>query len=506
VTGRRLCTLLFLGALLLPAQLRDVEKKVTEFTLANGMHFIVLERHQAPVIAFHTLIVVGSAQDPGGQTGLAHLFERLAFKGTETIGTTNWAAEKKALDDLEAIYDRMAAERNKGFRANPGQIASLEIDLRRAIEVAQSLEDRGEFERVIQQNGGVGLSCHVTADTSETSYNLPSNRAELWFLMESQRLTHPVFRDFYGERTASVAEEQNNLGTRPVALLQQALLATAFAAHPYRNPLHGWLSDAVNLRQADAKAFFETYYVPGNMVMALVGDVDPSEAHRLAEKYFGAIPAKALPPSLHTEEPAQMGPKSVTVWGNGQPLLVVGYKRPSQSNPADMAFDLLRAILSQGPTAWLTKDLVEEKRIAQTANAIATFPGGRYNNLFVFQVVPAPNHTLPESQKALDDLLARLIAKPVDAETLARVKNMMRGQIVRIMGNNERLAVLLPEYYATFGDWRKLFTSLNDVDRLTGEILQNVAAQCFVPANRTVAYYTDAAHPVSSPSGEKGPQ
>jgi predicted Zn-dependent peptidase len=507
VTGLRFGTLLCLGVLVLPAQqLRDAERKVTEFTLSNGMHFILLERHQVPVVSFHTLVNAGFAQDPAGQSGLAHLLERLAFKGTENIGTRNWAAEKKALEDVEDVYDRMMAERNKGVRASQIQLAALELDADRAAGMAQSQEDPGEFERVFQENGGVGLSCRTTPDSIETSYSLPSNRIELWFLMESQRLAHPVFREFYQERSAILTEIQNSVDTKPLPKLRQALLATAFAAHPYRNPPLGWPSDVANLRRADAKAFVDTYWVPGNIVMGIVGDVDPASAQRLAERYFGTIPAKPLPAVIHTQEPPQLGPKTVALLGSGQPLLMVGYKRPSQTHADDLALDVVRMILGEGQAGWMYKELVEEKRIAQAVEADDTFPAGRYTSLFVFTVSPARDRTVEENQKALDELLARFIAKPVDADTLARVKNMLRGRIARLLGSNQELAALLPAYYAGYGDWRKLFNVLSGYDHLTAEDLQRVAARYFTPANRTAAYLSDAVQPVLPPSGKGGPQ
>jgi predicted Zn-dependent peptidase len=506
VIGLRFGTLLCLGALFLPAQeLREYESKVTEFTLSNGLHFILLERHQVPVVSFRTYVNAGSAQDPAGQTGLAHMLERLAFKGTESVGTGNWAAEKKALEDLEAAYDRLEQERNQGLRANPSKIALLEADVGAASAAALKEQNPGEFARAIQENGGVGVSCHATPDSIETSYDLPSNRIELWFLLESQRLAHPVFRDFYTERQLARAEIRNTVESRALPKLQQALLATAFAAIPYRNPVLGWPSDVANLRPSGAKAFFDTYYVPGNIVIAIVGDVDPANARRLADRYFGAIPAKPLPPLMHTAEPP-MGPKSVALWADTQPLLLIGYQRPGDTSRDDAAFDLIRMILADGRTGWMYNDLVEEKRIAQGVEAIATFPSGRYVNLFVLTVIPARDHTLEENRKALDDLLARFESKPVDAGTLARVKNMVRGRIARRLGSNQQLAALLPSYYVTYGDWRKLFTVANDFDHLTAEELQRVAVQYFIPANRTIAYITNVAQPVTLPSGPGGPQ
>src|SRR6184192_3598412 len=127
--------LLLLAPLLASAQdLKDFEKKVTEFTLGNGLHFIVLERHEAPVVSFNTYVNAGSLDDPNGQTGLAHMFEHMAFKGTPWIGSKNWPEEKKARDEVEQIYARLEEERRKGLRANREKIGSLENQLKAAID------------------------------------------------------------------------------------------------------------------------------------------------------------------------------------------------------------------------------------------------------------------------------------------------------------------------------------------------------------------------------------
>src|SRR5262249_2952127 len=158
---------------------------------------------------------------------------------------------------------------------------------------------------------------------------LPANRIELWFLMESQRLQHPVFREFYRERQVVIDEDQ-----APQANPQRKLLvnfgATAFAAQPYRNPTRGWPADVASLRAPAPKRFFEKYYTPSNMVVAIAGDVQPAEVRRLAEKYFGAIPARPAPLLVHTVDPPQPGPKTVVVEANGPALLAIGYKRPDE--------------------------------------------------------------------------------------------------------------------------------------------------------------------------------
>src|SRR5450755_2441441 len=131
---------------LLAAQsLSDFEKRITEFTLANGLHFIIFERHEAPVISFHTYVNAGSVDDPTGETGLAHMFEHMAFKGTETIGTRDWPNEKKALDAIEEVYDRLEAERNRGPKADRDTLGALDMRLKMAIDQAQAYVEPNEY-------------------------------------------------------------------------------------------------------------------------------------------------------------------------------------------------------------------------------------------------------------------------------------------------------------------------------------------------------------------------
>src|SRR5690242_1523465 len=281
----RLCAFLVVGCLCLPAQnLKDFEKKVTEFSLANGLHFIVVERHEAPVVSMHTYVNAGSVDDPSGATGIAHMFEHMAFKGTESIGTANWAEEKKALAAVETAYDRLDAERNKGPKADPARIKALDKQVQAAIERAQSYVIPNEYPRIIEENGGAGLNASTSFDSTEYFYSLPSNRIELWFLLESQRFLQPVFREFYKERDVVLEENRMRVQSSPQGKLLEDFLATAFEAHPYRNPPSGWPSDIVNLRLSDARKFYEKYYVPANITIGIVGDVHPAEARRLAEK------------------------------------------------------------------------------------------------------------------------------------------------------------------------------------------------------------------------------
>lgn len=488
--------IVFLLPLTLGAQnLKEFEKKVTEFTLANGLHFIVLERHEAPVVSFHTYVKAGSLEDPEGESGLAHMFEHMAFKGTESIGSRNWPLEKKAMADIEQVYNRLDAERNAGPRADPAKVQALQAELKQAIDKADSFVEPNLYPRIIEQNGGVGLNAQTGTDATEYYYSLPSNRIELWFLLESQRFIHPVFREFYKERDVVMEEYRMRIESNPQGKLMQMFLATAFAAHPYRRTGAGWPSDIQRLRTDEAWQFFDEYYVPANMVIAIVGDVNPVEAKRLAEKYFGPMPKRPLPSTFCTTEPKQDGPKDVKVKSPSQPMLLIGYKRPDEYDQDDAVFDVISNILGSGRTGELYKEMVRDKKISLMAGSASTFPDGRYPNLFVFMMAPSLGHTVADNEKAFDGILERFKSEKVSPEQLARVKTKARAGLIRTLTGNAGLASLLTSYYADYGDWRKMFTSLDDINKVTAEDVQRVAKKYFVPEGRTIAYtYQPAAN------------
>ena len=480
---------LLAGVLTLPAQdIKEFEKKVTEFTLPNGLQFLVVERHEAPAVSFATYVRAGTANDVTGRTGLARLFERILMTGTETIGSKNWLEEHKAMDAAEDVYDQLEAERNLGPKASQSRVDTLQMQLRIAIDTAGRYGQSGAYANLIEENGSTRLAANVSADAAEYSYSLPSNRIELWFLMESQRLMRPVFRDFYKERDAAVEKKEKRLKTSTQARLFTAFTASAFQAHPYRNPAGGWPGELANVRRSEARAFFDRYYVPGNVVMAIVGDVNPGEARRMAEKYFGAWPAKPLPPFVRAQEPPQPGPRSVVVEAGTAPIALVGYKRPNQFDRDDAAFDVLQLILSHGKTGLLYRELVTDKHLAQRVDATATFPGGLYPNLFLLAMVAAQGHTIEENQKALDDFLLRLKQQRLDQATIARAKAQARLLLINRLASNAGMASILTTYHGSYGSWRKLFTAADDLNKVTAEDIQRVLIRYFVPAGRTTAY------------------
>jgi predicted Zn-dependent peptidase len=475
-------------ALPLGAQnLKEFEKNVTEFTLQNGLHFIVLERHAAPVASFHTYVNAGSVDDPKGRTGVAHMFEHMAFKGTPDIGGTNPAAERLALTAVEKAYDELEAEKRKGPRADEAKVKALDEALDKAIEKANSYVVPNLYPRIIEENGGVGMNASTSSDSTNYFYNFPSNRVELWFYLESARFLNPMFREFYKERSVVREERRMRIESDPQGKLIEQLLGVSLIAHPYRVPGVGWATDIENLRVSDARAFYEKYYTPSNITIAIAGDVSPAKIKQLAETYFGRLPKKPLPEPVITEEPPQEGGRRVLVESPSQPMELIAYHRPDQNDKDDAVFDVIDGVLSAGRTSILYKTLVRDKQLSLAAGAEASLPGSKYPNLFLFYLYPNQGHTLEENEKELDTVIENFKKEKVDAATLARVKTRTRAGLIRQLDNNAGLARLLASYHVNYGDWRKLFTSIEDIEKVTADDVQRVAKQYFTPENRTVA-------------------
>jgi predicted Zn-dependent peptidase len=206
-----------------------------------------------------------------------------------------------------------------------------------------------------------------------------------------------------------------------------------------------------------------------------------------------------LPALVTTTEPPQNGPKTVILETPGLPVTAVVYKRPSQYDKDNLPLDLIQIILAQGRTAMLYNELVQEKRLAQQAQAIAASPDGRFPNLFVFLLVPAQGRTVEANQRALEELLQRFTSTLVDPQVLERAKAQQRANLVRRMTSNRDLAGLLALHSATYGDWRRLFTTLDDLNQVKAEDMQRAASRYFVATGRTTVYTVLPGQSIAAP-------
>ena len=464
--------------------LAQFEPSVTEFTLDNGMTFIVVERHDAPVASFFTYADVGSVDEPTGQTGVAHMFEHMAFKGTRILGTLDLGAELEALDAEEQAYLELRTARLTG--APDAEVQALEERFVAARDSAVLYREEAAFDGVLTRAGAVGLNAFTSADQTGYFYSLPSNKVELWFATESDRFANPVLREFYQERDVVMEERRLRTESNPVGRLFEEFVTTAFKAHPYGQPTVGHLSDLMNLSRSEAEDFFERYYNVNNLTVAIVGDVGPTEVRQLAERYFGPIPGVPEPDPVRTTEPDQLGERRVTIVDQAQPFLFVGYHRPSASSPDDAAFTVLADILDAGRTSRFYGALVETERAVQTA-VLPAFPGEKYPALFTVIGVPAPGVDPDSLERDLYAVLDSVVETGVTAEELARAQTRARAQLVQSLESNQGLGIALAEAEVLDGDWRAVFRQLDAIEAVTAADVQRVARETFRRENRTVA-------------------
>ena len=467
--------------------LASFEKRTTTKKLDNGLTIIISERHDAPVFSYATYVNAGSAQEVPGITGLAHMFEHMAFKGSDLVGTKNWETEKQALERVEKAY----AEYDRARRAETGRdeakITELEKAWRDAIAEADKHLVDNEFSEIVRGAGGVGMNAGTGSDSTVYFFSMPSNRFELWAFLESERFRYPIFRQFYKERDVVFEERRMRTESSPFGRLIEQFLTTAFSAHPYGFPTVGWPSDLRSFSSADAQAFFEKYYVPANMVISIVGDVNAAEAMPIIEKYFGRLPKKPAPEPLRTVEPPQIGERTVVLRETSQPIYLEGYHRPAVTHPDNATYDVISMLMSSGRTARLYKSLVRDKKIAAQAGGFNGFPGEKYPHLFAFLGVTTPGHTPDEIAAGIAEEVEKIKKEDVPAEELQSVKTRVRAGLLRQLDSNAGLALQLASYQTLYGDWRELFREVERIDKVTSADVKRVANDLFVPSKRTIA-------------------
>jgi predicted Zn-dependent peptidase len=463
--------------------LAEMANKVQEVQLANGLRILVLERHDAPVVAFATAVNVGSVDENTGETGLAHMFEHMAFKGSTTIGTSDWEKEKVALDDVEKSF--LALKRAKLEKKPKDQLEKLRKEFEQAQEAADKFVNRDEFSTIITRNGGAGLNAFTSADQTVYHVELPANRLELWFHLESDRFRDPVLREFYKEKGAVEEERRMRTESNPIGGLFEEFLAGAFRAHPYGRPVIGHMSDLDVLSATAAKKFFARFYTPNNMVIAIVGDVTKARVQELAEKYFGPMPRGPELEPVPTIETPQKGERRVDVVADAQPVVILGWHGPSVREEDTVALDALTDVLSAGRTSRFYRSLVVQKKVAVQAQIGIGDPGQKYPNLTVAFAVPAPGKTTDDCVEAIEEELERVKTELVSEEELAIVKTRARANFIRGLRGNMGLAQGLAIRQTIHGDWRELFTYPDKVAKLTPKHLQDVAKKYLVRAHRT---------------------
>lgn len=462
-----------------------IKSQVKVHVLDNGMKFIVLERHEAPVVSFHVYADVGSANESYGITGISHLLEHMAFKGTQIVGTRDYKAEAKILEELDVLYDEIKREKAKP-KPDPEKLKAMEEKFETLRKKAKEYVINNEYFDMMMREGDRGVNAYTSNDATQYINSLPSNKVEFWMAMTSDRFLNPVFREFFKERDVVMEERRLGLETRPMGKLIEDFTAAAFKAHPYHHSVVGHMSDVEKITRKDVEEYFKKFYGPSNLTVGIVGDVKAEEVFKLAEVYFGRIPSGTKPEAVRTKEPEQWGERRVIVETKSQPIMIVGYHCPDARHKDSRPLEAMANIIGQGRSSRLNQVLVKEKKVAVAVVSIFGFPSDKFSNLTVFYAVPSRGHTSAECLELIDEEIEKIKKESVTPEELTKFKRGAVKGILSQMKSNSRMAALLTYADVVLGDWKLMFEQIEEIRAITAEEVKRVANKYLVKKHRTI--------------------
>jgi len=490
LTRNRFCLLmagLIIFCWVVPAWAIDLEKKVVKSKLDNGLTILMLERKFSPTVSLYIRHRVGAVDEVKGQSGAAHVLEHMMFKGTTTIGTKNYEAEKKLLMQIEQIGQALDNERMRQDKADQKRMEQLAAHLKKLQDEHRRYYIPNEIDRLYTENGGLDMNASTGQDVTTYHVSLPANKIELWARIEADRLLHPVFREFYTERDVILEERRQGTETSPDGKLYESFMGKAYAVHPYGLPIIGLPQDLTYMSQASIRHIHQKYLSPNNIVIAVVGDINARKTLKLIDQYFGRIPKDNSLSATIPAEPPQTEERKVEVLFDANPSMIIGYHKPTAPAAEDYIFDVLETILSKGRTSRLYSTLVLQKQIAESISVHNGMPATRYPNLFAISARPRHPHTNDELQTAIFQELEDIKKHPVSDQELIKAKNQLKMDYMKSLDSNSELASILSYYELLLGDYRYFSNYISHIDKVTAMDIQAAAAKYLVAENRTIA-------------------
>lgn len=453
-----------------------VQEKIETLKLDNGLTFILYKRGEAPVFGGVVSVKVGGIDEPEGKTGIAHLLEHMAFKGTTTLGTKDYATERLLLEKEEALEQKNLKERLT--KAEEQELETIRSQL-------LSVWDTEAFDREFKIRGATGMNASTDADLTKYYVQLPRTGLNYWCWIESERILNPVLRQFYTERNVVLEERRMRFDDDPSGAAYEQLLLNSYTAHAYRNPVIGYKSDIQKITATDLEQFRKKYYVPSNIVIGLVGDVDLKRDEKIIRHYFERIPKGEDPVRNISQEPPQVLQKIVTIQKEASPQLYISYHKPIFPDKKDVYLTVLQEILAGSTLTPLYKELVGKQRVAVSVS-VEEAPGYRAPNLLVFMLVPSAisdnDRLLNSYDKVIDDFLKQ---KPSE-EVVRIAKRKIANQYLDLFNDSLGFARLLSSSQLLYGDWRELFSWYDELLKVTADDVMNAAQDVLKTSNRTV--------------------
>jgi predicted Zn-dependent peptidase len=490
---------IFFAAISTP--LRAQQVPVQEVTLNNGMKLLMVERHDEPSVAGGWVAHVGSANEAPGITGLAHLFEHMMFKGTRTIGTKDYKKDLQILSEQEKIRDEMREEEAKmrqEFRE--GKIDDLmkpenktprwrELNQQflKLVADERAIMVKNEFDQIYSSQGATGMNAFTMQDLTAYFESVPANKLELWMWMESERIFHPVFREFYAERDVVFEERRMRTDSTPLGKFEEEAEAMTWESAPYHWPVIGWPSDISSYSKAQADDFYSKYYTPQNITLILVGDFNAPDVEKLVRKYFERIPhGKHNPPDVLTTEVPQLAEKRMYAEVEANPQIDIEWHTVPFVHKDVPALRVLAQLLSTR-TGRLYKGLVLGSGVATSVDAGQQ--SQKWAGLFDISGEAKEGKTPEDVEQGIYAQLEILKKQPVSPEELQKVKNDFAANKYRKLTSNMQILhqIIMADGE---GDWREINAGDVKLQEVTAADVQRVVNKYFTKENRVVCVFT----------------
>jgi len=416
------------------------EVKYEEFDLDNGLHVILHQDNSAPVVTVGVMYDVGG-KDLGGtpetglRTGFAHFFEHLLFEGTQNI-------------------------------------------------------DRGEWFKIVASNGGSN-NANTSLDRTYYYEVFPSNNLELGLWMESERMLHPVIDQIGVDTQNEVVKEEKRLryDNSPYGQFLFAVSDNLFSKHPYKNKNIGEMSDLDDSTLEEFQAYFKKWYTPNNAALVIAGDIDVTEAKRLAKLYFEDIPSGEVPVrNFPKEDPITEAKDAKFYDPNIQiPAIITGYRTPGFAERDSYILNMISTYLSDGKSSKLYKKLVDDKKMALQAGAFI-IPQQDYG-IYAIYGLPLGETSLETLLAEMDEEVVKLQTELISEKDFEKLQNKFENQFVNSNSSVEGIAVSLATNYMLYKDIDLINSEINIYRTATREDIQAVAKKYLNPTQRVVLEY-----------------
>ena len=472
------CIALLLCVLSLPAQQNN---GLVEYKLDNGLTVMLWEDHDQSDVQGWTVVRAGSIDEPETATGLAHYLEHMLFKGTDRIGTLDWKKERPLYEHVIALYDTLAmTDDAKAREAIQTRINQVSCE-----EALYSATD--EFPNLIQSIGGEGLNAFTTYDETCFMNSFPGYQLERWLTLYSDRLINPVFRSFQAE-LENVFEEYNMYLDDNSTHVQNFVNGHLYEGHAYARDIIGYPEDLKNPKLRQLIDFYNTWYVPNNMALILVGDFDVETAKPLIEKTFGRLQAKPLPARCIYSNTDFSKDERFSAKLGYMPMLEIGYKGVPAGDKDELLLDFVAALLSNSMQVGLLDKLVLDSKVMYAwASNDARRDQGRIGLVAVpyLDAETQQYHSLPEVEDYIMAEIKKLIAGNIDTTLVEAVRENFYQQFDRTMEYPQMKVRLLEHSFVYQQPVEQLLQQKKQVAAITLSDIRRVAKQYLSAPRKT---------------------